>query len=128
MTLRVFLLEDERLWQQGVAQLLATVPDVELVGVADDAEDGWIQCQALQPDVVLLDWNVKGPYTGDWLGQKLLDAGHEADRLAMVSGADPAMLPPIPYRLIPKPQLGRLLVPYIEDCIDRQLRDRIPNH
>ncbi|MDH4380017.1 MAG: hypothetical protein QE263_08955 [Vampirovibrionales bacterium] len=117
MTLRVFLLEDERLWQQGVGQLLATVPGVELVGMANDAEDGWIQCQALMPDVVLLDWNVKGLYTGDWLGQKLLDAGHASDCLAMVSGADPAMLPPIPYRLIPKPQLGRLLVPYLEGCI-----------
>jgi len=117
MTLRIFLLEDERLWQQGVAQLLSTIPNAELVGTADDAEDGWIQCQALKPDVVLLDWNVKGQYTGDWLGQKLLDAGYAPEQLAMVSGADPAMLPPISYRLIPKPQLGRLLVPYIEDCI-----------
>ncbi|MFN8614860.1 MAG: hypothetical protein U0003_02975 [Vampirovibrionales bacterium] len=115
-TLTVFLLEDERLWQQGVAQLLATMPGVELVGVASDAEDGWIQCQALKPQVVLLDWNVAGLYTGDWLGNKLLASGHPPERLAMVSGADPSVLPEVPYVKIPKPQLATRLVAFIQAC------------
>ena len=41
--------------RHGLSGWLATIPDVDVVGVASDGQEGVDVCEALHPDVVLMD-------------------------------------------------------------------------
>ena len=60
MSTRILLIDDHPLFRRGVAQLLAAEPDFEVVGEAGDGESGIDLAFALQPDVILLDLNMRG--------------------------------------------------------------------
>nr|WP_196790815.1 response regulator transcription factor [Motilibacter aurantiacus] len=49
------LADDHALVRAGLQQLLAAVPDVEVVGAASDGDEAVTMAAALQPDVVLMD-------------------------------------------------------------------------
>ncbi len=51
----VLLVDDHRLVRAGLAALLASTPDVEVVGEAADGEQGVRDAARLRPDVVLMD-------------------------------------------------------------------------
>ena len=51
----VFLLDDHEMVRQGLAQLLSSEPDIEVVGDADNATDAIRMIAELQPDVAVLD-------------------------------------------------------------------------
>jgi two-component system, NarL family, response regulator DevR len=53
--LRVFVVDDHELVRMGLRNLLATVPDVNVVGEAGSIEMAMSQLRTLQPDIVLLD-------------------------------------------------------------------------
>lgn len=53
--LRVVLIDDEELIRAGLALLLATEPDIEVVGEAGDGQSGLELVAGLQPDVVVMD-------------------------------------------------------------------------
>ncbi|NHC44545.1 response regulator [Motilibacter aurantiacus] len=53
--IRVLLADDHALVRAGLQQLLAAVPDVEVVGAASDGDEAVTMAAALQPDVVLMD-------------------------------------------------------------------------
>ena len=53
--MRVLIVDDEPLARQRLADMLAPLADVELVGEAGDGRGAWEMAVALQPDVVLLD-------------------------------------------------------------------------
>jgi len=57
---RILLIDDHPLFRRGVAQLLAAEPDFLVVGEAGDGESGASLAATLQPDVILLDLNMKG--------------------------------------------------------------------
>jgi two-component system nitrate/nitrite response regulator NarL len=57
---RILLIDDHPLFRRGVAQLLAAEPDFVVVGEAGDGESGADLATSLQPDVILLDLNMKG--------------------------------------------------------------------
>ena len=58
--IRVLIADDHTLFRQGIRALLASVPDVELVGEAATGEEAVAQAAALQPDVVLMDIKMPG--------------------------------------------------------------------
>jgi two-component system nitrate/nitrite response regulator NarL len=57
-TLRVLLADDHLLFRKGLAQLLDSQPDFEVVGEATNGLEAVAQTQSLQPDLVLMDINM----------------------------------------------------------------------
>jgi two-component system nitrate/nitrite response regulator NarL len=56
----VIVIDDHPLFRKGVADLIAMEPALQLVGEAADGESGVALALALQPDLILLDLNMKG--------------------------------------------------------------------
>lgn len=62
--IRVLLVEDDAAVRGVIEILLATEPDLELVGSVDNAEEAITVAGALTPDLVLLDNQLMGRLTG----------------------------------------------------------------
>ncbi len=60
MTIRVLVVDDHPLFRDGLVGLLATVPDVEVVGAAGTGEEAVRLSVETAPDVVLMDLNLPG--------------------------------------------------------------------
>jgi DNA-binding NarL/FixJ family response regulator len=58
--IRVLLADDDALLRAGVAVVLASTTDIEVVGEASDGLQAVQLCQTLQPDVVLMDVRMPG--------------------------------------------------------------------
>jgi DNA-binding NarL/FixJ family response regulator len=54
-TIRVAIVDDQRLFTRGLSGLVAMLPGVEVVGVAYDGEEAVALCHREEPDVVLMD-------------------------------------------------------------------------
>jgi DNA-binding NarL/FixJ family response regulator len=54
-SIRVAVVDDQRLFAKGISGLVDMVPGVEVVGVAHDGEEGVALCREEEPDVVLMD-------------------------------------------------------------------------
>ncbi len=59
-TQRVVVIDDHPLIRKGLQQLSDLCPEVEIIGEADNGEDGLNLVSALKPDLVLLDLNMPG--------------------------------------------------------------------
>jgi DNA-binding NarL/FixJ family response regulator len=57
---RVLIADDHRLFREGVRSLLASLPDVEVVGEAATGDDAVALASTEQPDVVLMDIQMPG--------------------------------------------------------------------
>jgi DNA-binding NarL/FixJ family response regulator len=55
LTISVFLLDDHEIVRRGIAQLLETEDDIEVVGEAGTAAQALARVPALRPDVAILD-------------------------------------------------------------------------
>ena len=55
MTLKLALVDDHRLFREGMRALLATQSDFQIVGEASQAQDAYALVDQAQPDVLLLD-------------------------------------------------------------------------
>ncbi len=115
--LRILLVEDEPAWQQGVQSLIATDPHFEMAGVADSYEDALALFDQMRPDVVLLDWKIRGEQDGLMLGAALLARGVPSHRIVLISGSTPSSIPPHEYLFVPKPRLASDLMPLLDSLI-----------
>jgi DNA-binding NarL/FixJ family response regulator len=57
---RVLIVDDHPVFRDGLAGLLATLPDVEIAGTAGTAEEALAVLQDSAPDIVLMDINLPG--------------------------------------------------------------------
>lgn len=53
--IRVAVVDDQELVRSGFVVLLASCPDIEVVGEAGDGAEAWELCRRTTPDVVLMD-------------------------------------------------------------------------
>lgn len=53
--IRVLIADDHTIFREGLAALLESVPDVEVVGTAATGRESIEQAQSLMPDIILLD-------------------------------------------------------------------------
>ena len=60
MTIRVALVDDHRLFREGLRALLGTQPDFSVVAEAAEAREVPAAVEASEPDVVVLDYQLKG--------------------------------------------------------------------
>lgn len=58
--MQILLADDQPKLRFGLRLLLEREPDYEIIGEAADAESLWSQLEALQPDLLLLDWELPG--------------------------------------------------------------------
>lgn len=55
MTIKVLVVDDHAVVRTGLGQLLATAPDLELVGEAKDGQEALEAAETTAPDVILMD-------------------------------------------------------------------------
>ena len=68
MTIRILLVDDHKTMLWGLERLIqAEAPALTLVGCAGDGAAATAQCAALAPDIVLLDLDLKGSSSLDFL-------------------------------------------------------------
>jgi two-component system nitrate/nitrite response regulator NarL len=70
----VVVIDDHPLFRKGVADLIRMEPSLQLVGEAADGENGVRVATATDPDLILLDLNMKG-----WSGIQTLERLRSAD-------------------------------------------------
>jgi DNA-binding NarL/FixJ family response regulator len=58
--IRVIIVDDHPLVRAGIAQLLESTDDIEVVGQASDGEEGIAAVAELEPDLVLMDLSMPG--------------------------------------------------------------------
>jgi DNA-binding NarL/FixJ family response regulator len=58
--IRILIADDHALFREGLRALFAALPDIEVIGEANEGEAAITQVDALQPDVVLMDINMPG--------------------------------------------------------------------
>ena len=54
-TIRVLIADDHTLFRDGLRALLASIPDIQVVGEAASGQETLVQTTATQPDVILMD-------------------------------------------------------------------------
>ena len=82
----VILIDDHPLFRKGLIQLLQTISDFEVAGEASNGKDGIALVRAIQPDLLLLDLNMK-----DMSGLEVLKQIKSADldtRVVMITVSD----------------------------------------
>jgi len=58
--IRVLLVDDHAVVRSGLGAFLSVMPDLELVGEAENGEEAVVRCGLLKPDVVLMDLIMPG--------------------------------------------------------------------
>jgi DNA-binding NarL/FixJ family response regulator len=58
--MRVLLVDDHALFREGLAGLLSSQPDIEVVSEAGDGLEALVKAQELQPDLILMDVMMPG--------------------------------------------------------------------
>lgn len=86
-TIRVVLVDDHAVIRAGLAQLIATADDIEVVGQAADGAAAIEQARALHPDVVLMDLQMPG-VDGVSATREIVAAGLGVDVLVLTSYSD----------------------------------------
>ncbi len=84
----ILIVDDHPLFRKGVIQLIQAAPEFRFVGEAANGSEGLAMALRLQPDMVLLDLNMKD-MNGVEVLKKLKDAGLDA-RIIMLTVSDQA--------------------------------------
>jgi len=82
----VLLIDDHALFRSGVAQLIGADPDLKLVAQAGSGEEGLVLARDVDPDLILIDLNMKGMSGLDTL--RALKAGKVRSCCVMLTVSD----------------------------------------
>jgi DNA-binding NarL/FixJ family response regulator len=82
MTIRVALVDDHRLFREGLRALLGTQPDLSVVAEASEAGEVPAAIDSSEPDVVVLDYQLKG-VAGPSLVRELLEKNRKRHILVL---------------------------------------------
>lgn len=85
-TQTILIVDDHPLFRKGVIQLIQAVPEFKFVGEAANGQDGIRLAHELQPDMILLDLNMKG-MNGIEVLRAIKDAGLDS-RVIMLTVSD----------------------------------------
>ena len=111
---RILLVEDEPLWQEGIRALLQSQGRYALVGVAEDFQSA-VRCfQAESPQIVLLDWKIQGSQDGLAVGAWLMEQGILPEHIVLISSSSPSLIPEHPFIHVPKSRLSDELLPLLD--------------
>ena len=58
--IKLIIVDDHKLFREGIKALLAVTDDIEIVGEAEDGAAAMKRIRELEPDVVLMDINMPG--------------------------------------------------------------------
>lgn len=83
---RVLIIDDHPLFRRGVIQLMREVPEFEVVGEASSGQEGIELAQRLNPDMILLDLNMRDMSGVEVL--KVIKAGGSDARVVMLTVSD----------------------------------------
>lgn len=111
--IRVLLVEDEPLWQEGIRALLLSDSRFRLVAVSEDFETALTAFQETHPQVVLLDWKIRGEQDGLAVGKQLLQQGIPAEHIILISSSQASTIPQHPFLHVPKNRLSEDLLPLL---------------
>ncbi len=111
--INVVLVEDEPMWQQGIAALLSMDAELVLVGTVDNADEAESMVERLKPDIVLLDWKILGGRDGLELA-KSLERMVTPQQIILVTGSPVDQIPEHPYGYVPKPRIATELIDQIK--------------
>lgn len=114
--IRLILVEDEPLWQQAIAALLESESQLALLATVDNAADALSAIKDHDPQVLLLDWKIKGAVDGLELANMLIP-GYEPSQIIMITGSPAEQLGQHPFRYVPKPSIAEALVPEIQKAV-----------
>ena len=109
--IRVLLVEDEPLWQTAIGDLLRSNSRFALVAVAEDFDSALKAFQENLPQLVLLDWKIRGVQDGLAVGQALLQAGLPPEQIILISNVSNSAIPPHPFLRVPKNRIPEDLLP-----------------
>lgn len=84
----ILIIDDHPLFRKGIMQLIDSAEEFEIIGEASGGIDGIAQAHALQPDLILLDLNMKDMSGIDVL--KALKAADIDSRIIMLTVSDHA--------------------------------------
>ena len=88
MTISVLLVDDQPLLRTGFRLILASEPDIDVVGEAGDGETALAQVKALRPDVVLMDIRMPRMDGVESTRRIVQDHGAEAPRVLVLTTYD----------------------------------------
>lgn len=110
----VLLVEDEPLWQEGIRDLFLGHSRLRLIDTVDSFEGALVAFERHNPEIVLLDWKIRGVKDGLEVGHELMLRGLPPERFVLISGSPSSSIPPHPFLIVPKRELAGSLIPLLE--------------
>jgi len=86
-TLRIVLVDDHAVVRRGLAELLESAPDLEVVGTAANGAEAQAVVRSVQPDVVLMDLQMPGT-DGVEATREIVASDSDAQVLVLTSFSD----------------------------------------
>ncbi len=83
MSIKILIVDDLRLFRQGLRGLLEQEPDLEVVGTAADGQDAFTMVEDTKPDIVLMD--VSMPKLDGIQATRMIMERHPAVKILMLS-------------------------------------------
>lgn len=81
--IKLIIVDDHKLFREGIKALLAVTDDIEIVGEAEDGATAMKRIRELEPDVILMDINMPG-LNGIRVTEQIL-AQHPQTRIIMLT-------------------------------------------